>query len=425
MYKHVRPIDLRQLLTNLRISHVARQLHGSRRVSLALLTLAAASTVLINACSQAQSAPAPAAPPAPEVSVAPVIAREVSEWDEFTGRLAAVDSVEVRPRVSGYIQKVTFTEGAEVRRGDVLFTIDPRPYEAELGRARAEWQRAVTRAELAQREKARAEPMLKKQAISQEEMDTRVSGEREAEANVVAAKAAVDVAELNLEFTRVTSPINGRVSRAEVTEGNLVSGGAAGAATLMTTVVSLDPIYAYFEGDEQVYLKYAGQASRDGRRGSRSRREPVFLGLANEQGHPHEGYLDFMDNQLDASSGTIRVRAVFANKERLFAPGLFARIKLTGGRPYAAILIDDRAIGTDQDKRFVLRVGANNTAEYQGVELGPIVDGLRIVRSGLKPGDRIIVNGLQRVRPGSPVAPKDVPMEGAPTPGEPANVASR
>jgi RND family efflux transporter MFP subunit len=373
----------------------------------ASLLLLTSVSLLTGACTKSQAATAAAAPPPPEVSVARVLVKNIVEWDEFTGRMVAVDTVAVRPRVSGYIDKIEFKEGAEVKRGDVLFVIDPRPYVAELDRARAELQRATARVELAKRERARADTMLTSKAISQEEADEKTSAEREAMANVNAAQAAVDTATLNLSFTRVTSPISGRVSRAEVTQGNLVNNGAGGPATLLTTVVSLDPIRAYFDSDEQVYLKHVSL-------GAKGRKIPVFLGLANEDGYPHEGYLDFVDNQVDPSTGTIRARAVFDNKQRLFTPGLFARLKLEGTGKHEAVMIDDRAVGTDQDKKFVLTVGSDNTTKVTFVQLGPIVDGLRVIRSGLKPDDRIVVNGLQHTRPGAPVTPKEVPMEAAP-----------
>ena len=240
-----------------------------------------------------------------------------------------------------------------------------------------------------------------------------MSGNRDAAANLKAAEAAVASARLNLDYTKVRSPVAGRVGRAEVTVGNLVIGLGGANATLLTTVVSLDPIYAYFEGDEQVYLKY-GELARAGERpSSRTTRTPIYLGLASEQGHPHKGYVDFVDNQLNPQTGTIRARAVFDNKDRVFTPGLFARLKLVGSGTYDAILINDRAIGTDQSKKFVLVVGADNKAMYREVKLGPVVDGLRVVKQGLKPGEVIVVNGLQRVRPGEPVTPQRVPMEGS------------
>ncbi len=367
---------------------------------LALITLLAA-------C--AKDAPPP--PPPPQVTAAAVVEQEINEWDEFTGRLQAVDAVEVRPRVSGYIQRVAFTDGSEVRKGQVLFVIDPRPYQAELDRANAELEGALTRAVLAKKDVDRAKNLVVKQAISREEFDTRTSTQAESEATIRAAEAAVATARLNLEWTHVRSPIAGRVSRAEITEGNLVQGGPP-TATLLTTVVSLDPIYVYFEGDEQTYLKY-GMLSRP-RPGesprSREERSPVYLALSNEEGFPHKGYVDFIDNQLDPSTGTIRARAVFSNKDRIFTPGLFARIKLLGSGRRSAALIRDAAVGTDQDKKFVLVLKPDSTVDYRSVQLGRVVDGLRIVESGLKQGEQIVVNGLQRVRPGMKVTASVEPM---------------
>jgi RND family efflux transporter MFP subunit len=353
--------------------------------------------------------PPPPPPPAPAVTVAPVPRREVTEWDEFTGRLQAVDAVEIRPRVSGYIRRVTFAEGKEVRKGEVLFEIDPRPYEAELARAEAELERARSGADLAAREVERAQRLVDAQAISREEFDTRTSAQAQGGASVRAAEAAVRTARLNLEWTRVRSPIAGRVSRAEVTAGNLVHDGAPD-ATLLTTVVSLDPIYAYFEGDEQSYLKYAALARNGSLPSSRDVRTPIYLGLSNEQGFPHRGYVDFVDNQLNPEAGTIRVRAVFSNKDRMFTPGLFARIKLVGSGSYNATMVLDKAIGTDQDKKFVLVLKPDSTVDYRSVQVGRLVDGLRVITSGLKPGEQIVINGMQRARPGMKVAPKVAEM---------------
>ena len=347
---------------------------------------------------------APPPPPAPGVTVAPVLERDINDWEEFTGRLQAVDAVEVRPRVSGYIEKVTFKEGTEVRKGDVLFVIDARPYQAALAGAQADLARARTRSELAKRELDRAARLVAVRAISREDFETRTSSNAEGEAEIQAAEAAVTTARLNLEWTQVRSPIAGRVSRADVTEGNLVQAGPP-EATLLTRVVTLDPIYAYFDGDEQTYLAFRELARSGDGGGAHRARIPVFLGLANEQGFPHEGYVDFVDNQLDPSTGTIRTRAVFSNKDRLFTPGLFARIKLVGNDHRLTPLIQDRAIGTDQDKKFVLVLKPDSTVDYRPVQVGRLIGGLRIVESGLKPGEQIVINGLQRARPGSKVAP--------------------
>jgi RND family efflux transporter MFP subunit len=345
----------------------------------------------------------PPTPPQPlqAVTVAPVPEREIADWDEFTGRLQAVDQVEIRPRVSGYIQQVTFTEGREVQKGEVLFQIDPRPYQAELARAEAELERAKSAASLAASDVQRADKLVQAQAISREEYDSRTSAEAQGGASVKAAAAAVETARLNLEWTRVRSPINGRVSNALVTPGNLVQ---ASPATLLTTVVSLDPMYVYFDSDEQTYLRYAARARNAGSNW-RTARLPVYLGLANETGYPHEGRLDFVDNQVDPNTGTIRTRAVFSNASRALTPGLFARVKLVGTHKQKALLVRDAAIGTDQDRKFVLVVGAGDTLVYRPVVPGRLADGLRIVDSGLQPGERVVVNGLMRVRPGMKVAP--------------------
>jgi multidrug efflux system membrane fusion protein len=369
--------------------------------------------VVLSACGKPE-AQAPQVPPAPQVSVASVIEREVNEWDEFSGRLEAVEKVEVRPRVSGYIEAIHFQEGKEVKKGDLLFVIDPRSFAAELKRAEADLVRANASAELAKSQRERAEKLLQNKFISQQDYDERTNGLRAADANVLAAQAALDVARLNLEFTRVTAPIDGRAGRAEITVGNLVSAEGPAGATLLTSIVSLDPIYAYFEGDEQIYLKYVELAQSGVRPSSREVRNPIYLGLGNEEGYPHLGYMDFVDNKLDPATGTIRARAVFDNKQRLFTPGLFARLKLIGSGEFKAVLINDRAVGTDQNQKFVLVLGAQNKVDYRPVKTGRLIEGLRVVEEGLKPGELIVVNGLQRVRPGMPVTPQTVPMEDAP-----------
>jgi RND family efflux transporter MFP subunit len=371
-------------------------------------TIALFSLVTLAGCTSA--AQTESTPPAPQVSVAAALARDVVEWDEFTGRLEAVESVEVRPRVTGYIDTVNFTEGAIVRKGDLLFVIDPRPYRAELERTQAELSRAVARAELSATDVARSEKLLAIKAVSQEEYDQRVNAAREARANVAAARAAVDTAKLNLEFTRVTSPIAGRVGRAAVTAGNLVNGGAT-TQSLLTTVVSIDPIYVSFEGDEQVYLKYAELARRGERSSSRDVANPVLMALANESGYPHKGVMVFVDNQVDPRTGTIRARASFDNPDGYFTPGLFARIKLLGHDTFRAVLVDDRAIGTDQSQKFVYVVDAENKVGYRKVTTGRLQDGLRVITQGLQPGETVIVNGLQRVQPGVVVAAERVAMD--------------
>jgi RND family efflux transporter MFP subunit len=356
------------------------------------------------ACARNEAAEAPAAPP--PVKVAKVISKPITEFDEFTGRFEAVERVELRPRVSGYVTATHFDQGHEVKRGDVLYVIDARPYQATLKHAKAELARARTQAELARSEGERAKRLIAKHAISQEEFDARTAGNEQAAANVAAAEAAVDAAALDLSFTQVRAPIDGLVGRAEVTAGNFVSAGQ----TLLTTVVSIDPIYVAFDGDEQVYLKYIGMELRGERQSSRTAPNPVWVGLADEQGHPHEGHMVFLDNELDPNTGTIHARGLFSNKDRRFTPGMFARVKLIGSAKYNALLNNDSAVGTDQSVKYVLKVGADTKVEYAPVKLGPVIDGLRVVREGLKAGDTILVKGLQQVRPGMPVTPQLVAM---------------
>jgi RND family efflux transporter MFP subunit len=379
------------------------------------LVLAIGAALTLTGCGSNAAAQAAAAAPPPQVNVAQVISREVTEFDEFTGRFEAVERVEIRPRVSGYIASVNFAEGSEVHKGDVLFVIDPRPYQADYNHAKAQLDQARSQSVLAKSERERAAKLLQAHAISQEEFDTRVAGLEQANATVEAAQAALDTAALNLTFTRVTAPIAGRISRALVTQGNLVSPGQ----TLLTTLVSLDPIYVRFDGDEQAYLKYTkiarenaktnaahgGNTSKAGEAGAE-----VMVGLADEPGYPHQGVMVFVDNELDPTTGTIRGRARLVNHDRVFTPGLFARVKLMGSNQYNALLINDSAVGTDQTVRYVLVVGADNKVQYRPVKLGPIIDGLRVVTDGLNAGETIVVNGLQRVRPGASVTPERVAM---------------
>ena len=376
-----------------------------------LTAIASLAAVILSAgCAHTEAQQAPPVPP--QVTVAHVIAREVTEWDEFTGRLQAVDTVDVRPRVSGLVAAVRFEEGAIVRRGDPLFEIDPRPFQAEVDRLRAELVRARATGRRADSELRRAERLSAENAIASEEHDRRAAFAQESSAQEAAVEAALRAAELNLEFTRVTSPIDGRVGRAIVTAGNLVSSGP-GEATLLTTVVSLDPVYAYFDADEQVFLKYMAGAGTDPRR-RRSGELPIRMALANDDGFPRQGRLDFIDNQLDGSTGTIRGRAVFRNTDGRLTPGLFVRLRLAGTGSYHGLLIQDRAVGTDLSKKFVYVVGPSDEIQYREVTLGPIVDGLRVVRSGLAAGEPVVVNGLQRVRPGAKVNPVADIDRGAP-----------
>ena len=362
--------------------------------------LAALAVVVISACGRTPDAVQ--APAAPKVSVAKVIEQPITEWDEFTGRLEAPETVEVRPRVSGQIDLVGFTEGAQVKKGDLLFQIDPRPFQAEVRRLEAQLQQAKATAIRSANEARRGERLRDSNAISAELAESRSSAAAEARAGVDAIQAQLDLARLNLSFTRVTAPISGRVSRAEFTAGNIVTADV----TTLTSVVSTDKVYAYFDADERVYLKYTQLA----REGQRSQSTPVYLGLTNESGNPHLGQMNFVDNQVNPGTGTIRGRAVFDNSNGQFTPGLYARLKLVGSAQYDAMLINDEAVGTDLGKKFVLVMDKDNKATYRAVELGPKLEGLRIVRSGLGKDDRIVVKGLQRVRPGSPVTPEETQM---------------
>ncbi len=361
-------------------------------------------------------APAPAAAmPAMPVTVASVIERNVTEWHEFSGRLEAVERVEVRSRVSGFIDSVQFAPGAIVKKGATLFMIDPRPFAAEVARAEAAVTAAQARLALTVSEAARAQRLFDDRAIAQREFDERQNARRDAQASLQGAQAALEIARLELGYTRITAPITGRVGRAEVTAGNLVAAGAAGA--MLTSIVSTSPIYATFEADEQTFLRYAaGAGIAPGTPGITS--APIRLGLANETGHPREGRIESVDNRLDPRSGTIRVRAVFDNTDGRLAPGLYARLRLGDRDERPAALIDDRAVGTDQSKKFVLVVDADRRVHYREVTLGPTIDGLRVVRDGVRPGETIVVNGVQRARPGTQVAPTEVKM-GARTPATP------
>lgn len=357
--------------------------------------------------------PEATAPPAvTTVAVVQPIAREVVEWDEYIGRLESPQTVEVRARVSGYLEKVHFKEGKEVKKGDALFTIDPRPYKAELDRARAEYERAQSQEELAKNDAERARRLIATAAISEEELDAKVQTHSSALAAARSAKAALDIAMLQLEFTDVRSPIDGRISRALVTEGNLISGGVSGAgATLLTTVVSLDPLYLYGDADERAILKYL-RLRRAGKRASaRDVEIPAEMALADETGFPHKGHMDFVDNRIDPNTGTLRARGVFSNADHSLSPGFFGRIRIPGSEEYSALLIPDRALGSDQSLRFVYVVNRDKKVEFRPVTTGPMIDGLRVVKEGLKPGEQIVVEGLLRVRPGAvvEVRPWDAP----------------
>jgi len=341
----------------------------------------------------------------PPVTVAPVEHREIVEWDEFTGRIEPVDSVEVRPRVSGYIQEVRFKSGQLVKKGEVLFLIDPRWHQAAFDQRQAEFEQAKVRVDNARREAERTTQLLANKAISVEESDARQSRFQEAKAALLAAQAALDSARLDLEYTQVRAPIDGRVSRALLTEGNYVSG-LAGGATLLTTIVSVDPVYVYAEIDENSLLKFNALASAKKLEADGEGKIPVELQLADEVDFPHRGSIESLDNRLDPGTGSILLRAVFSNPDGRIVPGLFARIRVPLSERHPALLVEERAIGTDQAQKFVLTLTESNTVAYQSVQLGPAVEGKRIIRAGLRGAEEIVVNGLQRVRPGMSVAPQ-------------------
>src|SRR5882724_11120045 len=345
-------------------------------------------------------APQATAPPQ-TVSVIQPVARDIVEWDEYIGRLESPETVDIRARVSGYLDKVHFKEGKEVKKGDLLFTIDRRPYQAEYDRAEADHERAESQADLAKNDAERAKRLIATKAISEEDFDTRSKSYAAALAAVKSAKAATDSARLNLEFTEIRAPIDGRTSSALVTEGNLVSGGVSGAgANLLTTLVSLDPLYCYGSADERAILKYI-RLSKEGKRDSaRDVQIPAEMGLADENGFPHQGYMDFVDNRVDPNTGTLRARGVFTNSDHSLSPGFFARLRIPGSGKYPALLIPDRALGSDQSQKFVYVVNAEKKVEFRPVQIGPLIDGLRVVKTGLKAGEQVIIEGLLRVRPG-------------------------
>jgi RND family efflux transporter MFP subunit len=356
---------------------------------------------------QAARAPAP-----PAVSVASPYVMRLSEWDEYTGRFEATDRVDVRARVDGVLDSIHFRDGALVRPGDLLFVIDPRPYEAVLEGVRADVVRAETRVELATTDFTRGESLFAIRGISQEEFDRRVQARKEAEAALIVARAAERVAALNVEFTRVRAPIGGRISQKFVSVGNVISGGQA-SSTLLTTIVAVDPIQFVFDASESDYLKYNRMNASGERRTSRDAPNPVRIRLLDEPSFTHVGTMDFVDNRIDAATGTIRGRALVPNPGGFLTPGQFGRLQLLGSGEFEALLVPDSAILSDQSRRFVWAVGTDDLPEQRVVEPGNLERGLRIVRTGLRRDDRIVINGMQRVRPGSRVTPTSARIEPA------------
>ena len=369
--------------------------------------LGSVAALVLAACGNPEAADQAQAQAAPLVSVAQVVYERVTEWDEFTGRLQAPQTVKLVPRVSGYIEQIHFSEGALVQKGDLLVQIDPRPFAAEVARLKAELQSAKSASVLADAEYSRAEKLSSQRAISAEVLDSRLARKQQTAATVASVSAALQRAELDLSYTSIRAPISGRVSYAQVTAGNYVNAGQS----QLTSLVSTEKMYAYFDVDEQTYLKYA-RLAQDGKRAD-TRDEaanPVYMALASEAGFNHIGHVDFVDNRIDAQTGTIRIRASFANTENDLLPGLFARIRLVGSDSYDGVLIDEKAVGTDLNNKFVLVVNASNQLEYRAITLGEKVNGLRIVTDGLAATDKIVVNGLQRVRPNMQIEPKLVEM---------------
>lgn len=386
------------------------QLHTPKRrllaVVLAVLAVTGISASVFGVSSSRAQPGAAAEPPATPVSVATVVQSDVAAWDEFSGRLEAVERVDVRSRVAGTIQAVHFREGALVKKGELLLTIDPAPYAADVERADAQVAAAQARVAQAKGEHERSQRLWSEQAISKREFDERINGQREADANLRAAQAGLQTAQLSLGYTQVRAPVAGRVGKLEVTVGNLVAAGPG--APVLTTLVSVSPIYASFDADEQVVTRALKEVNATGTR--KLELIPVQMGTAASSDTPFEGRLQLVDNQVDPKSGTVRARAVFDNKDGQLMPGQFARIRMGQASKGTALLINERAVGTDQSKKFVLVVGADNKAAYREVTLGASVNGLRVVKSGLAANERIVVNGLQRVRPGALVAPQPVEM---------------
>ncbi|WP_340121857.1 efflux RND transporter periplasmic adaptor subunit [Methylobacter svalbardensis] len=345
----------------------------------------------------------------PNVKIAQALSQQVTEWDEYTGRIEAVNSVDVRARVSGYLEKVNFKAGDKISKGDLLFQIDSEPFTAQLNFAKAELERAKSKHELAKNDLARAERLFRAKAISEEEHDARSKGLRETLAAVQSAQANVYTARLNMDFTQVRSPIDGRIGRELITAGNLVSGGGAD-ATLLTFIVSTDPVYVYVDADERSVLKYRRQAQEGDRGSLGDERTPVELAVADELSFPHQGHLDYISPREDAATGTLTLRGVFANPDELLSPGFFARMRVRGSAPYPAILLPDRAIGTDQAQRFVWVVNQQNQVEYRKVALGAHIGQSRVIKEGLKPEEWAVIEGIQKLKPGIKVNPERISL---------------
>jgi multidrug efflux system membrane fusion protein len=358
--------------------------------------------LVLTACDSEQAG-GEQAPSSPEVSVARVLSRPVQQWDEYTGRVSAIDTIELRARVSGYVQHFAYQEGQEVKQSDLLFLIDQRPYRTALANAQAQLDRARVAKQLADMRDKNARLLIEAEAISREELDTRSTTLTQSTADIDAAKAVVANAKLQLEFTEVRAPVAGKTSRALVTAGNL----AVADQTILTTIVSQDPIYVYFDVDENSFLRYGAQERDDGDAPAGT---SVRVGLANEEGYPHAGTINFFDNQVNSDVGTIRVRAVLPNADRIFTPGLFVRVQFASGKKENVLLIDDKAVMTDQDRKYVYVLGKDNKIQRKDIVPGRMAEGLRVVQSGLAPDDKIVVAGQQKIHPGVLVKPDEIPM---------------
>ena len=368
--------------------------------------------LVLASCGEKQQAQAPGAPPPPSVSVANPVEKKVVEWDEYTGRFEPLDTVEVRARISGVLTEVKFTDGAVVNKGDLLFVIDPRPFQRVLDRDRAGLQGAKVQVEFAQKDLERARPLMANSTISQQVFDQRNQAVKTAEANVLSAEASVRSAELDVEFTQIRAPITGRISRKLISEGNFITGGS-GSGTLLTTIVSTDPIYFYFDISEADFLKYKRLFEQGMRPSSRETANPIEVGLQGDTGFPIKGQMNFVDNRIDSNTGSLRERATFQNPNGMLLPGLFAHARVIGSGEYSAILLPDAAIATDQSNRFVFVVADDGTVSARPVTLGPIIEGLRVIRTGVTPADRVIVNGVQRARKGIKVKAEKTVIEQA------------
>lgn len=376
---------------------------GSRGFGAAVL----ASLLVLSACGEEPGQANAVLPPPPSVLVAKPLVQEIVDWDSYTGRFEAIDEVEVRSRVSGYLDSIDFNDGQIVQKGDLLFVIDQRPFLIAVERAAANVKEAEATLALARTELARARQLLNRGNISQSTYDTRIQERAAAEAAIAVAKAELDSANLDLTYTQIETPISGRISRRLVSEGNLVQSDQ----TLLTTILSTSPIYFYFETNEAALLRYTRLDVEGSRPSSRDAANPVQVQLSDEEGYPHSGKMDFVENRVDSASGTITGRAVFDNPDGLFTPGLFGRLRLLGSAPYRAVLVPDAAIGTDQSYKFVYVMGEGNVPAYRRVVLGERRGDLRVILEGLSGDEQIIIEGLLRVRPGSPVTPKEGTIE--------------